>query len=208
MGSAQGEGRPGHSAFGVGRLTSELLPDPMLPTVTAGPVTLRPWRASDAGDLHRAMQDPETVRWMAIDLPYTLEHARGFIDETALAWERREAAHFVIAGHDDALVGYLGVLSVEDRMRVVELGYWVAPEARGRGVATHALRLAINWIQENLEPRRIELGMLAGNEASRRVAESSGFVFEGTVPSDKLLDGQPAEEWIFVLTSEGGPSQV
>lgn len=179
----------------------------MLPTIQDGHVTLRPWRASDAELLREAMQDPETVRWMAIDLPYTIEDARGFIEGSSSAWERREAAHFLIAGQDDGLIGYLGVLSVEDRMSVVELGYWVAPWARRRGVATRAVRLAIGWAREALEPQRVELGMLAGNDASRRVAESAGFVLQRTEQSDKLLDGQPTEEWIFVLPEETGPAR-
>jgi RimJ/RimL family protein N-acetyltransferase len=171
----------------------------MLPTITNDRVTLRPWRRSDAGDLQRAMQDSETVRWMAIDLPYTIEDARGFIDGTSSAWEQRQAAHFVIAGPDDRLIGYLGVLSVEDRMSVVELGYWVAPPARRQGVASRAVELAVEWARYDLNARRIELGMMSGNEASRRVAESVGFVFEGTKPSDNLVDGEPVGEWIFVL---------
>jgi RimJ/RimL family protein N-acetyltransferase len=171
----------------------------MLPTITDGRVTLRPWRPSDAEGLQRAMQDPETVRWMAIDLPYTIEDARGFIDGTSSAWEQRQAAHFAIAGPDDHPIGYLGVLSVEDRMSVVELGYWVAPPARRQGVATRAVGLAVEWVRDDLKPRRIELGMLSGNEPSRRVAESAGFVFEGGKPSDKIVDGEPVEEWIFVL---------
>lgn len=173
----------------------------MLPTIADGHVTLRPWRTSDAELLHQAMQDADTVRWMAIDLPYTLEDARGFIEGTGPAWEQRKAAHFAIAGADDGLIGYLGALSVEDRMSVVELGYWVAPEARGRGVATRAVQLVVSWALDALRPRRIEIGMLAGNQASRRVAESAGFVLERTEPSEKLLDGQAAEEWIFALPS-------
>lgn len=169
-----------------------------LPLLGASAVRLRPWRAGDAPDLHRAMQDPEIVRWMAIDLPYTPKHAEGFVAGTDQAWGERSAAHFVIEA-DGRFAGYLGVLSVEDRMRVVELGYWVAAETRGRGVARSAVALAVGWARAALAPERIELGMLAGNEASRRVAEANGFAFERTQPSGKLLDGKPADEWVFVL---------
>jgi RimJ/RimL family protein N-acetyltransferase len=169
-----------------------------LPLVPGDGVILRPWRTGDAGDLHRAMQDPEIVRWMAIDLPYKLADAEGFIERTGRSWEERSAAHFVIEV-DGRLAGYLGVLAVEERMGAIELGYWVAPEARGRGVAKAALRLAVDWAIRSLAPDRVELGMLAGNEASRRVAETTGFTFERTQPSGKLLDGHPADEWVFVL---------
>lgn len=173
----------------------------MLPTLNDGSSTLRPWRAEDAEDLRREVQDPETVRWMAIELLYTLEDARGFISGTARAWEEREAAHFVIAGRDGRLIGYLGVLSVEKAMRVVEIGYWVAARERGRGVATSALQLALHWVTEAIAPERIELGLLSGNEASRAVAEKTGFEFDRSEPSGKQLDGEPVEEWIFVFRS-------
>lgn len=173
----------------------------MLPTLEGVDLVLRPWRPGDAEDLCREVQDPLTIRWMAIDLPYTLDHASGFIAGTEEAWEQREAAHLVIADRDDELIGYLGVLSVEDRMRVVEIGYWVSAGQRGRGVATAALRLALDWVEEAIAPERIELGMLAGNEASRAVAEKAGFVFDRAQPSGKLLDGDPVEEWVFALRS-------
>lgn len=171
----------------------------MLPTLTDGRLTLRPWQPSDAPVLHQQMQDPETVRWMAIDLPYTIEHAESFIAETGEHWKNRRAAHFAMADSDGQLVGYLGVLSVEDEMRVVELGYWVAASARRRGVATVAVRLGVEWAETELDPERIELGMLAGNEASRRVAEAIGFVMNRTQPSGKRLDGVEVDEWVYLL---------
>ena len=173
----------------------------MLPTLAHDRFVLRPFRAGDASDLQAHMQDPATVRWMAIDLPYTLEDAAGFIAGTDSAWENRTAAHFAIADPDDRLIGYLGVLSTEEPMRAVEVGYWVSAANRGSGIATAALRLAVDWVKSEIVPDRIELGMLAGNDASRRVAERAGFVYTGSKPSGKLLDGLPTQEWIFELRS-------
>lgn len=135
---------------------------------------------------------------MAIDIPYELGDAEGFIAGTARAWEDGEAAHFVLADSEDRLVGYLGVLAVEDRMRVVEVGYWVAAAERGKGIATRALSMALDWVEETIEPERIELGMLAGNDASKTVAERNGFSFDRSQPSGKKIDGSLVDEWIFV----------
>ena len=171
----------------------------VLPTLELSDIRLRPWRSDDASSLHRAMQDPDTVRWMAIELPYTLDDAERFIAGTDEAWARRNAAHLAIVDREDDLVGYIGVLSVEDGMRVVEIGYWVAPDSRGHGVASQALQSVVEWIRDELGPDRIELGMLAGNDASRRVAEKAGFQLDRTEESGKLLDGDPVDEWIFLL---------
>jgi RimJ/RimL family protein N-acetyltransferase len=166
----------------------------MLPVLSNDAITLRPWRVGDAADLQREVQDPEIVKWMAIELPYSMDDAELFIAGTEKAWTDREAAQFVIC-EDDDFRGYLGVLSVEDRMKVVEIGYWIAKAWRGRGIATEALRLALEWIREEIGPERIELGMISGNDASRAVAEKCGFRLDRKVPS--RVEGKA--EWIFEL---------
>ena len=93
------------------------------------------------------------------------------------------------------------MLDAERRMSVVEIVYWVAAGARGAGVATAAVKLVLPWIQEEIAPERIELGMTAGNEASASVAKRNGFVLRETVSGAAALDGQPADEHIYELRS-------
>jgi RimJ/RimL family protein N-acetyltransferase len=62
------------------------------------------------------------------------------------------------------------------------VGYWLAPEARGRGVATGAVQLLVRWAFDvELELVRMELLTLVGNEASGRVALRAGFTREGVL---------------------------
>ena len=171
---------------------------PEQPTLVSDQVILRPWHPDDAVDLHTEIQDREVVRWLDIELPYTLADATGFIAKTADQWEQRRAAHFAIAEPaNGAFQGYLGVLAVDDGMRVVEIVYWVAATARGRSVATSALRLVLPWIVETLAPERIELGMVDGNVASASVAEANGFVLHEVAPGAATLDGAPADELLY-----------
>jgi isopropylmalate/homocitrate/citramalate synthase/RimJ/RimL family protein N-acetyltransferase len=60
-----------------------------------------------------------------------------------------------------------------------EIGYWVLPEARGRGVAAHAVSLLARWAIEVLGLTRIEAYVPVDNEGSRRTIERSGFTQEG-----------------------------
>ena len=176
-----------------------------LPTLDAGVIRMRPWRADDAAALTDAIQDPAIVRWLDIPLPYTRDDATRFIAATPERWEARTAAHFAIVDPaSDRLLGYLGVLDVADGMRIVEIAYWVAAPARGRGVAGRALYCAVAWIRETLAPDRIELGMLAGNVASARVAMRNGFVLRETLAGAGTLDGRPADEEIYEWRPEAG----
>ncbi|HVQ18358.1 MAG TPA: GNAT family protein, partial [Actinomycetes bacterium] len=60
-------------------------------------------------------------------------------------------------------------------------GYWTHPLERGRGAATHALRLATNWAIEDVGFKRIELIHAVANVGSCSVATRAGFELEGTV---------------------------
>ena len=84
---------------------------------------------------------------------------------------------------DDQLLGSVGIVHLDREERRCELGYWVAREARGRGVATRAVRMLSAWAFENLPTDLIEIHAEPDNAASRRVAERVGFRFEGVLRS-------------------------
>ena len=118
-------------------------PDPPL---SDGVVTLRPLRADDAPAIAAACQDPEIQRWIPIiPVPYTEADARRFILMTLQAWHDGSSYEFAIAdATTDDYIGSIG-LHLGPNPRRHAVGYLVAPEARGRGVAVRALRLITRW---------------------------------------------------------------
>jgi len=149
------------------------LPDPPL---TDGVVTLRGWREGDVDDLFAACQDPEIPRWtLRIPWPYLIGHARDWVARQPDILRAGQGAHFAVRDHATGrLLGGIGLdLSLEGRMP--ELGYWLAVEARGRGVATRAARLVTEWGLADLDLFRIDLHADEDNRASQRVAERAGF---------------------------------
>jgi RimJ/RimL family protein N-acetyltransferase len=67
------------------------------------------------------------------------------------------------------------------------VGYWVGADARGRGVATTATRLAGNWAFEAVpELARLQLRAAVENVASNRVAEKAGFTREGVLRAQRF----------------------
>jgi [ribosomal protein S5]-alanine N-acetyltransferase len=81
------------------------------------------------------------------------------------------------------------VPSIDLEARTAELGYIVAEEARGRGVATEGLRLLTDWALFELEALRIELLISVENEASKRVAARCGYEREGVLRSTYVKYG-------------------
>jgi RimJ/RimL family protein N-acetyltransferase len=72
----------------------------------------------------------------------------------------------IVDAGSDRLLG-----AIEFRPADGTIGYWVAAGARGRGVATRALRLVCDWRSE----RPLRLMTHPDNVASQRVAEKAGF---------------------------------
>jgi [ribosomal protein S5]-alanine N-acetyltransferase len=83
-----------------------------------------------------------------------------------------------------------------------EVGIWVAPQLRGRGVARHALRLAAGWLFESCALERLALLTDLDNEPMLRAAESAGFVREGVLRSYARERGQRVNSAILSLLPE------
>jgi RimJ/RimL family protein N-acetyltransferase len=76
------------------------------------------------------------------------------------------------------------------RDRRCATGYWVAPWARRRGVATRATRLVADHALTTLGLARVELLADIDNTPSQRVAEHAGFIREGTLHRHTLMGGE------------------
>ena len=94
-------------------------------------------------------------------------------------------------------VGMAVAPTIEPEAATAELGYVVAPAARGRGVATAALGLLTDWAMSELRAERLELRISVDNVASKRVAERCGYVREGVLRSLYVKDGlrEDTEVW-------------
>ena len=127
-----------------------------------------------------ACQDPEIHRWLRfIPSPYTEDSARDYVRDAAARWRDGSRASFVIVRADGALLGTCALTPYGDG--VASVGYWLAAAARGRGLATRAVRLLARWAFDELRVERLELYTDPVNVGSQRVAERAGFTREGVV---------------------------
>ena len=177
---------------------------PPNPPLSDGAIFLRPFRAEDAPAVTAACQDPEIQRWIPmIPVPYAEADARRFILMTLQAWHDGTGYEFAIV--DAAADRYLGSIGLHPgpNLRRVSVGYFVAPEARRRGVALRALRLVTEWGFAQLGIERLALWTLPGNVASQRVAEKAGFRFEGITSNwESDRDDRPIDAVMFSMTPE------
>ena len=160
-------------------------PDPPL---SDGTFLLRPWDEDDVPALVDACNEPEIGRWLdQIPQPYTERDAHHYVRECSRGWgDSTLAAFAVVEPGSGELLGSVGIRFVDWGQGVAEIGYWTVADARLRGVATAALRLASRWALAEVGIARLQLQADVSNVASQRVAESAGFTREGVLRSSRL----------------------
>lgn len=174
-----------------------------VPVLTGAAVTLRRFEESDAEACAEACNDPVTRHWLGgLPRPYSRENALRHIRSREEDHAAGVAVHWAAAppGGGPA-IGAFSLMGL-DRLRESgggEVGYWVHPGARGKGVATEALRLLVRHAftpsaDGGLGLRRLTLGRAEGNEASATVAERAGFRECGVEhAAERLGDGTFAD---------------
>lgn len=151
-----------------------------VPVLEGDGFRLRPVRDDDAERIREGSADPDSQRWLGqLPAPYTLDDARAYVEARRELAASGQCVTWAIADpDDDRLLGtvlwFHWTVGVE-----CEVGYWVHPEARGRGLATRATRLVVDHVFETLGVRRVTAFAAADNHASRRVIEAVGFRLYG-----------------------------
>jgi RimJ/RimL family protein N-acetyltransferase len=169
-----------------------------LPVLTDGVVTLRLARTSDIDAVVAACQDPDIAYWTVVPSPYFREHAVQFVDTAQADYDEGRRLPYVIADAlTDELIGSSGVHGIDLATASGEIGYWVAPSARGRQVATRAVVLQLQ-AGPLFGLRRFELLIEAHNAASVAVARAAGCYDTGEVRENLIRgDARHHQVWAY-----------
>jgi RimJ/RimL family protein N-acetyltransferase len=141
---------------------------------------LRPWAQSDAAGMLLALLDPLVLHYAGF-LVTDRNQALARIQRSASAWLDETGAHWVISTAGGEVLGSVGFGQVLGGVECGSVGYWLLPEARGRGVVTAAVRTGTRAVFEHLGWHRIELYHAVENDRSCAVARRAGYPFEGVM---------------------------
>jgi RimJ/RimL family protein N-acetyltransferase len=95
--------------------------------------------------------------------------------------------------------GQLNVHKIDWENQRADIGIWLAPQVRGRGLAGAALRLASRWAFDEWGLRRVEMLTEPDNEPLLRAARTAGFVEEGVLRSFGRERGQRIDLTVLSL---------
>lgn len=187
---------------------------PAFPQLRGKRARLRGPTVDDTDDLFALFSDPEVMRYWSRAPMRERGEAEGLIGEMREAFERRELINWVVADHEDRVIGTCTLFHFDPRHRRAEVGYALRSDHWGRGLASEAVSLAIDWALRTLDLHRVEADIDPRNEASRRVLERLGFRSEGVLrerffvgdsATDSELFGVLAQEWRARRGHEKGP---
>ena len=148
------------------------------------------------GAVAELIADPEVLHFTRIPEPAPPGFERTWLD--AYQAHRRDGTREAFAIVEDGrFLGLALAPHIDREAGEVELGYIVARPARGRGVATKALRELTRWAFDELGAQRIELMIESANAPSVRVAEHCGYVYEGERRSTYLKQGRRVDTLVY-----------
>ncbi len=181
-------------------------PDPAL---RAESVALRAWTAADMPAVVAACQDPDIARFAAaVPAPYSEADARAWFASLEPARSAGSRLDLAIANSEsDGPLGSIVLSSVERVHSRAMVSFWVAPEARGQGVAAQALWLLAGWAFGSLGLTRLELFIEPDNVASQRAAVRCGFVREGLLRSRWVSKGLRRDSVVYGLLANEFPGE-
>ncbi|MFP5254125.1 MAG: GNAT family N-acetyltransferase, partial [Actinomycetes bacterium] len=171
-----------------------------VPTILGHGVSLRAFHDSDRPRIREAAAEARMQHWFAgLPTPYTAEDARDFLEDRHEQLATGSGLSWAVADPGtDVLLGNVSLFAVRPG-RDAEVGFWAHPEARGRGLTTEAVRLAVRhaFVPEDdggLGLRRLRATVADGNVASVQVVETTGFTSVGREREGaRLGDGTPVD---------------
>jgi RimJ/RimL family protein N-acetyltransferase len=173
------------------------------PTLTDGIVVLRPCDRRDLPGIDAGLRDADVVRWFG----QPASSAEEVLELNARRWSDGSPT-LAILDRDGAFAGLLWMNASSRDASLGSVGYWLLPIARGRGLATRAVRLLSTWTFRDLGVATLAIVAEAGNAASQRVAVRSGFRQIRTLPGNAVIDGRRVDQVLFELRAAGGSSTV
>ncbi len=162
------------------------------------PIVLRPLTPADVDSVLEMCRDPDMQRWTTVPAPYARTDAETFVAGVPAGWADGDSLTLAIdAVDDDGNARYAGNLSLRpDGAGEADLGFGLAPWARGRGVMSRAVRMMLTWGFRALDLQVVHWKAHEGNWGSRRVAWACGFRVEGLVRGLLSARGVRYDGWI------------
>jgi RimJ/RimL family protein N-acetyltransferase len=138
---------------------------------------LSPWGEDDIEGLRALATDPEVVRYISNGVPWPEERVREFFERQRRLYAERGYCMWRLSAGGGEAIGFCGIQPLAETGEI-EIGWWLAKEYWGRGLATEAARCALSDAFERVGLHRVVAIAMEANRASTRIMEKLGMRYE------------------------------
>jgi RimJ/RimL family protein N-acetyltransferase len=176
--------------------------DPSRMTLEGSRVLLRPLRDSDAASIYMHARDPEVLRYTLLPSPYRPSDSRRYVRMArSKKWQGKCIVRAIVPKPGKALAGVINLdLFLANRQCYV--GYWLAREYWGRGLAKESLQLMLQLAFQTLGLSKVTSSVMHKNVRSYKLLEGAGFRLEGRQRRQILRNGEWYDELLYGLLKE------
>ena len=177
------------------------------PALHTARLRLRPFDDADADVLFAMHSSAHVLRFW--DAPPWSDRSRAARFITACRQMAEEGTGTRLAVDrisDGAFLGWCSLTRWSPDHRSAAMGYCFEDAAWGHGYATEAARALLQWAFDTLELNRVQAETDTRNAASARVLEKLGFVREGMLREDCVVNGEVSDSWVYGLIRRDWPS--
>ena len=167
---------------------------------------------TDAAQLFQCVDDNRhhLRQWLGwLDMNTTPADTEKFLQ---LSEQQRENGTGLVNGIFAAsnLIGSISFNAIDPRNRSAEIGYWLAEDFQGKGLATRATAGLAEYGFKQLTLHRITLRVATGNHASAAIPRRLGFQHEGTLRDAEWLYDHYVDHELFAMLApqwRGAPAK-
>lgn len=157
---------------------------------------IRKAKISDAPFYFKLFNDPDWIKYINNKGLNTIEETKAYLEKILTENKKLNGLGFytVILKENNKPIGETSALQRE-KLKYIDIGYAFLPEARGKGYATEATKLTIEFVRKKFNQKKVLAFTLPENKASQKLLTKLGFTNIGL---QNIFDDE--EDYVFEFT--------
>lgn len=163
-------------------------------------ITIRKFEERDIQRKVDWINDPENNTYLHYDIPLEYRKTLAWFERNKDRTDRYDA----VIEADGVPCGLIGLLSIDEKNSKAEYYVCMGEVAyKGKGIAKKASDLILDYAFNKIGLNRVYLYTEADNFAAQRLFEKVGFIREGIIHSDLIINGRFVDRIIYGICRDG-----
>jgi len=162
------------------------------PLIESNEITLKKIDERNLNDLFAIYNNKKVFEFCGILPKHNLKIVSNMIGHFERGYNKKSRVKFgvFLNNKNETMVGIIEVMDFKKKVSMATVGYYLAEEYWGNGLATEAVSVLVKYLFETVELNRVHAEVMLENEGSKRVLLKNGFSKEGTIRQAAFWPGK------------------